>query len=619
MRINFTVLLFISFINIDLFAQDSDSIKTFTLKEITVVGHKYSIDKSEFPVEQDNLGSVLKLGGFNIVRKGVSLAQDIYSDGLKRGDYSVVIDGERYQSACPMRMDAPISRFNPIDVQSIALVKSSANLQSALGGVIAIHRLNPGEKFRFESSISRIFGKSDETNFTLAAEKISNRLSIRYTRGNPYKSGNDMSFKDLYGYKNNTTYQYGEASIYGITKNWKYSASVMYTENVEFPYLQMDEINSTVYNASLSYGNYKIYFNYTDHLMNNNLRISPMFMETDTKNLTMGLVSKNFEFYYRHWNADNRMILNNGTMKLNNNMIPKINSYTANYFQKLTYSGFNISGRIGISYTNIGNKSLSAFYKVLYGNVKDNRLFPQLGLNVSRVYVFGESMALINQIDISAEAPEVQTLYVALKRPMGNPYWSGNPGLKEPVRTTLRTEFNLSDFRIEAFGSYIFNYVYLASSVAGTQKYQTFRNVNALIAGLNLHLNYGKYLESDLSYTYGENRTDNKPLIEILPLQISTKITTPKFYNIKFYIKHTYENAQKRIDPVFGETAGSAWNDIDAGFIWNYTSFILSLAVENILNNNYSKYLSYVRNPFASGMRVLEPGTTIRTNFRYYY
>ncbi len=83
MKISTIIFLFIPFLSIELFAQNSDSVKTFTLKEITVVGHKYSIDRSEFPIEQDNLGSVLKLGEFNIVRKGISLAQDIYADGLK--------------------------------------------------------------------------------------------------------------------------------------------------------------------------------------------------------------------------------------------------------------------------------------------------------------------------------------------------------------------------------------------------------------------------------------------------------------------------------------------------------------------------------------------------------
>ncbi len=78
-----TILLLMLFLSIELSAQSNDSVKTYTLKEITIVGRKYSIDKGEFPVEQDNLGSVLRLGGFNIVREGVSLAQDIYADGLK--------------------------------------------------------------------------------------------------------------------------------------------------------------------------------------------------------------------------------------------------------------------------------------------------------------------------------------------------------------------------------------------------------------------------------------------------------------------------------------------------------------------------------------------------------
>ncbi len=512
--------LLVLFTGVTLFGQSSDSVKTYTLKEITVVGRKYSIDRSEFPVEQDNLGSVLKLGGFNLVREGVSLAQDIYADGLKRGDYSVVLDGERYQSACPMRMDAPISRFNPIDVQSMDLVKSSANLQSGLGGVIAIHRSNPTENFSLESSISMLFGKSDETDFALSAEKFQNRISFRYAEGYPYKTCNDKSFKDLYGYKNDTKYQYGEASFYGVNDDWKYGGSIMYTENVSFPYLQMDERKSTVYNASLSYRDYKIYLNYTDHLMNNDLRVSPMFMETATKNLTLGLVSENFELYYRHWNADNNMIMNNGAMQIYNNMIPKINSYSANFFQKTNYLGFNFSGRLGISYTDIGNKDIMTFYRVLYSNAKENRLFPQFGLNISHSYVIGELMTLGSQIDITAEAPETQALYVALKRPMGNPYWSGNTNLKEPVRTTFRTEFNFSNFRVDAFGSYIFNYVYLSSAIIGMQKYQTFGNVDALIAGLNFHFNYGDYVESDVSYTYGENKTNNQPLIEILPFQI---------------------------------------------------------------------------------------------------
>ena len=130
MKLLFSTCAFILFTSECLMGQDKDSVKTYTLKQITIFGNKYSIDKNEFPVEKDNLNSVLSLGGFSVIRKGVFLAQDVYADGLKRGDYTIVVDGERYHNACPMRMDAPLSRINPIEIKSVEFVKSSANLQS---------------------------------------------------------------------------------------------------------------------------------------------------------------------------------------------------------------------------------------------------------------------------------------------------------------------------------------------------------------------------------------------------------------------------------------------------------------------------------------------------------
>ena len=343
----FLLCLFILIISLgNTFSQKADSLKTYNLKEIKVFGKKYAIDQSEFPVEKDNLSDVLELGGFSIIRKGVFLAQDVYADGLKRGDYSIVVDGERYHNACPMRMDAPITRINPIEVKSIELVKSSSNLQAGLGGVIEVNRSIPKYNLGFSGNITQMFGKSNETDFSLLAEKLDQRISLRYVQGLPYKTSNNNSYKDLYGYKDNERFQFGEASVYGVIDEWKYSGSIMHSENVSFPYLQMDEIRSTVYNSSLSFNGYKIYLNYTDHLMNNSLRVSSMFMETYAKNLTVGFVSDLFEAYYRRWDADNRMNMPNGAMPIFNHILPEINLYSANLFKTAEYLGLNLSGKI---------------------------------------------------------------------------------------------------------------------------------------------------------------------------------------------------------------------------------------------------------------------------------
>ena len=618
MKLLFSNCALILFTSASLLGQNKDSVKTYTLKQITIFGNKYSVDKNEFPVEKDNLSSVLELGGFNVIRKGVFLAQDVYSGGLKRGDYTIVVDGERYHNACPMRMDAPLSRINPIEIKSVEFVKSSANLQSGLGGTISINKLLPSYNFDFEASVTQSIGKSNETDFSLLTEKLNHRISLRYNQGIPYKTGNDKSFKDLYGYKTNSKYQFGEASVYGITNDWKYTGSIMYSQDVSFPYLQMDERKSIVYNGSLSYQEYKLYFNYTDHLMNNDLRVSTMFMETEARNLTLGMVSKNFELYYRQWDADNNMHMANGTMPIYNNILPKINLYSGNLFYQVKEDNFNLTGKVGLAYYNIGNKDVLNFYNNIYKNAKSNRIFTLLGFSVSHNYLIGRLFAFNNQLDLALEAPEAEALYITVKRMMGKPYWSGNPKLDQSFRTTLRSSFSVSHFSLDLFGSFISNYVYLASALVGMQKYQTFGNVDALIAGTTLRLNYD-YIESEVTYTYGENRNTKKPLIEILPLHLSTKLTTPKFYNIRFFVKHTYENAQKRVDMSFWETTSGAWNSVDVGLLWKYSPVVVNVDVQNILNDLYSQSLSYVRDPFASGMRVIEPGISVRINVRYSY
>lgn len=618
MKLLLATCVFILFTSECLMGQDKDSVKTYTLKQITVFGNKYSIDKNEFPVEKDNLNSVLSLGGFSVIRKGVFLAQDVYADGLKRSDYTIVVDGERYHNACPMRMDAPLSRINPIEIKSVEFVKSSANLQSGLGGTISINKRLPSDNFDFEASVTQSIGKSNETDISLLTEKLNHRISLRYNQGIPYKTANDKSFKDLYGYKSNSKYQFGEASVYGIANDWKYTGSIMYSQDVSFPYLQMDERKSIVYNGSLSYQEYKLYFNYTDHLMNNDLRVNTMFMETKARNLTLGMASKYFELYYRHWDADNNMRMANGSMPIYNNMLPKINLYSGNLFYQVKEDNFILTGKVGLAYYNIGNKDVLNFYNNIYKNAKTDRVFSLLGFSVSHNYHIGETFAFNNQLDLALEAPEAEALYITVKRMMGKPYWSGNPKLDQSFRTTLRSSLSASYFSLDLFGSFISNYVYLASALVGMQKYQTFGNVDALIAGTTFRVNYD-FIESEVTYTYGENRNTKKPLIEILPLHLTTKLTTPEFYNIKFFVKHTYENAQKRVDKSFLEIPSGAWNSIDVGLLWKYSPFVVNVDVQNILNALYSQSLSYVRDPFASGMRVIEPGISVRVNVRYSY
>jgi iron complex outermembrane receptor protein len=144
----------------------------------------------------------------------------------------------------------------------------------------------------------------------------------------------------------------------------------------------------------------------------------------------------------------------------------------------------------------------------------------------------------------------------------------------------------------------------------------TYENINANIMGLNTGIDL-KIIESNLSFLYGENLSNSTALSEISPLAVTSTIHFPEVFGLKISAIHHYENAMKRIDPVLNETTSAAWNTISLNFSYSISNIILNFEVDNILNHNYSRHLSYSRNPFASGMKVYDPGRTFR--FTIYY
>ena len=134
--------------------------------------------------------------------------------------------------------------------------------------------------------------------------------------------------------------------------------------------------------------------------------------------------------------------------------------------------------------------------------------------------------------------------------------------------------------------------------------------------GFNFEANW-KYFDISAVYTYAQNKTNNSPLAEIPPLKISTNFTSPKLFGINGFIKHTYNDSQSRVDINLSENSTPAWNKIDVGISYYYESIIFTLEIENLTNELYYQHLSYMRDPFASGTNVYEPGRTIILNMRY--
>jgi hypothetical protein len=288
------ILIVLVLLSRNIFSQTEDSVKNYWLNQVEIRAKRINLGEYSTEISKDRLNNILDNNGFSLIRKGVYFAQDIYADGFKRGDINVVIDGERYHSACPNRMDSPLIRVNPLELSSVELVKNGCNIQSGLAGVVEFKRSIPSAETNVKANLSGSAGAMEGIDLAISGDTKNHRVSFRYAEGNPYKDADGNTFKDLYGYRENFKYKLAEVMMRGNLENISYGMSFTYTDNVSFPYLRMDERLNRVYSAFARYKKHKIYFNYTRHIMDNALRKSPMFMETDAKNLTIGAIG---DFY----------------------------------------------------------------------------------------------------------------------------------------------------------------------------------------------------------------------------------------------------------------------------------------------------------------------------------
>ncbi len=605
------VMVITTLLNIKTFAQ-KDTLKNYWLNAIEITAKKINLGDYTKEASKDKLSNIFAQNGFSLIRKGVFFAQDVYADGFKKGDISIVIDGERYHNACPNRMDTPLIRVNPIELQSVTLSKNSGNIQAGLGGLVEFKRTQPQKDFNMKVALSTTTGAQKSIDLATSTDYANNKFNVRFVTGKPYDDANGNSFKDNFGYQENNGYKLADISFRGMYNKIKYGASFLYTDNVLFPYLKMDERITRVYSAFFRYDKNKIYFNYTRHIMDNGLRISNMLMRTDAKNLTIGAIGDFYELVYNNWDAGN--FLRSSKFNIQNSLMPNVSTFTTNLFKSINYKSLTINSKLGLVYHNVGNKERESFYKTAYNKVRLTAFFPVFSLGLSYSGTLGKNLTGGIMLEGNSESPEPETLFIAVKKPMNKPTWSGNPNLNQPIKSTLRGMLNFDNISLELYGTKVWNYINLIKKKVNGKMFLTFGNVDAIMYGADINANY-KFLELNAAYIWAQNNTNDLPLAEIPPLNISAKIISPKYYNIFAYAKLTYNGEQNRVYALLNERGTPSWNKIDLGFVYSLNELNISLEIENLTNSLYYQHLSYLRDPFASGKNVFEPGRTIRLSF----
>jgi iron complex outermembrane receptor protein len=147
---------------------------------------------------------------------------------------------------------------------------------------------------------------------------------------------------------------------------------------------------------------------------------------------------------------------------------------------------------------------------------------------------------------------------------------------------------------------------------------------NALQTGFELNFNYQFFphwnFNTDLSYTYGQNKDFDEPLPQVVPLtaHLALNYNNERFW---FNLRSRLVAEQNRIAPSFGEqiAPGFAIFDLSAGYK-PLKYLTIGAAILNIFDTAYYEHLnfSYKNSDLLNG-RIYEPGRnfTIYINYSF--
>jgi iron complex outermembrane recepter protein len=594
-----------------------------TTDTMVVVGIQEALGEYNRQVaEGDMIEQVLKNSPFALIRRGSGWASDLYSDGFKRNDITVTVDGERFCTACPNRMDTKIAQVEMMDIENVSMSRNSAVLQSGLGGQINFRRRQPGEETMVYGQFMGTFDHTEEFDGSLSVEAKRFRFGGRYRTGNPYTNANGETYQDKYGYREAPTSQIYELRGHKAFDEGDAVVTYENTRDVLFPYLLMDERTNDHYQASGSYKGHRLYFNRNEHFMDNQVRESFAMtdMATDATNTMFGIVGDKYEVYARNWDADNRITPQaNPAMGKTNHMLPDVWRIGASVQHELgDQDNPWLFMRVGVAQTKVHDDTQLARYQTLESDAELSKWSVPFGVTASHLMDLSEDFLLGVSAEVSSDAPSIEQQYISVDKPGTKPDWVGNPTLKDPVRATARAAVQRDFLKLEVFATHVWSYPYLAKRSLEGAMFQTYEGVDAIMAGANFFATW-KLVDAGLVWNWGEKTEDNSPLAEIQPVKIYLAGKSPTYKDLNLTARYQHAVAQNRVDLSQNEESTGSWNTLDMGLVWQTETLRVAFDAENLTNSLYTQHLSYQRNPFASGARVDEPGRTFRLTATFKY
>jgi len=611
------------------------------------------------------------------IRQG-GIANDVVVRGFQQENVNFLIDGARIYGACPGHMDPPAQHVDFAEVERVDIVKGAFDMDSAgsLGAELSVVTKTPPLGLHFTPSLS--FGSFNFFNpsatVSLGNSKFRVLAGYSYRVSDPYKDGSGKSFLAYANYSSAALNQHA----FDINTGWfeaEWTPSGDQTVSVSYmrqqsglvlsPYETMDSDYDNADRATLKYevGNLsgvvrairvEGYFTQVIHFMSDRYRTSaemamgsPWMMAAEPRSRTAGgqaeldvgkEVTFGFEGYHRNWNMLDFMNMS-GMMSMNP-ALPNVDTDLAGAFADYYHSfseRFRLSGGLRFDHAamSTGVVGLDPDLYFAYQNTRSTSNSNNCGSgNLRLSYTLPRQIELFAGAGVTGRVPDAEERYL-LETSMSGPD-IGNPNLPV-VRNTEATagafyRRGSSYFKPNLFFSTLDNYILvndqpLLNPMMGTSSSaHSFSNVDAHIYGGEVSYGFslpaGFSLRGGSSYSRGTNAPKPEAgifdtnLPEMPPFRTWAALRYTHHWSFA-EVGGTGVGRQGLVDTDLHETptAGYGLLNVKLGLLCRKWS--ASIMVDNLLNRFYYENLSYYRDPFASGVKIPEPGRNFFGQVKY--
>ncbi len=580
------------------------------------------------------------------IRKSGAYGFDPVLRGFKYEQLNLVLDGvQTATAACPNRMDPPASQI-PINMISQAEVLKgphSFRFGNTFGGTINFKSTEP--EFKSELTAVGRAGSSYESNGNIlrteavagfSASKTDLRLFGAYSKGDDYTDGDGLDVAARFNRLNwggKLGLKLGNSQRIGIL------VSNNVAKDVDFPALPMDlrkdntwlvnlGHSAEFYEKALSAWETNLYGTMVNHTMDNfDKVIDPRTVDAETEAQTRNYGGRSelrfdFENSYLYTGLDYRFESADGFRTREMLMGPMAGKIlTDNVWQDaqvqrtgifgewhIHQNGFQfvISGRLNVNKSKANDPDPR--FEDIYNDLESSIVHPSISAGGTRY--FNQNFSLGLWLGMATRSPGITERYIN-QFPVGlDPYEVlGNPDLNPEVNNQLDLVFQYetqnTGININLFTSVLRDYISseirsdLSPAMPSSPGVRQFVNIKkAAMAGFEVSWmqQYTKVLSHDLSmsYTYGQNQSQNEPLPEIPPFEFRYRMLGSFVENrLQPQISLRHVLKQDRIAASYGETETPGFTVVDAKVKWHINSFITTTGgVQNLFDTAYYEHLS---------------------------